>query len=286
LELLGKSRIQRRALGAMRRAKRPRRTTLSVHGATARVDNRSMPSMRQLASHPEFRRGMRDMTAISLGIAAWGLVTGVAMVKSGLGVPLSVLMSLLVYAGSAQLAALPLIVGGAPLWVIWATALCINLRFIVFSAQWRPYFGMLPLRQRLALGYFCADLSYVTFMHRFPEPKPAPEQVPYVAGGIVSNWTAWQVPSLIGILAADVVPAHWGLGFAGTLALLGLTYSLLGNGRTWIAAGVAGSAAVAAFALPLRLNIVIAIAAAVAIGLVMDRAWPAGEPRRPSGRRA
>lgn len=233
-----------------------------------------LSSARALARHPEFRRGAREMGGIALGIAAWGLVTGVAMVKSGLPVPLAVFMSLVVYAGSAQLAALPLIAAGAPVWVVWATALCINLRFVVFSTQWRPYFGHFPLRRRLALSYFCADLNYVTFMHRFPEPRPAPGQVPYFVGGAVTNWCAWQVPSLIGIFAADRVPTHWGLGFAGTLALLGMTWSLLGDGRTRIAAAVAAGAAVAAFALPLRLNIVVAIACAVVVGLIMERATP------------
>jgi predicted branched-subunit amino acid permease len=234
----------------------------------------SLSSARALARHPEFRRGAREMSGIALGIGAWGLVTGVAMVKSGLPVPLAVFMSLVVYAGGAQLAALPLIAAGAPLWVVWATAFCINLRFVVFSAQWRPYFGHFPLRKRLALSYFCADLNYVTFMHRYPEPRPAPGQVPYFVGGLVTNWTAWQVPSLIGIFAADRVPTHWGLGFAGTLALLGMTWSLLGDGKTRIAALVAAGAAVAAFALPLRLNIVVAIACAVVVGLVMERATP------------
>ena len=46
------------------------------------------------------------------GIAACGLVTGVAMVKGGLSVPLALLMSLAVYSGAAQLATLPLIVAG------------------------------------------------------------------------------------------------------------------------------------------------------------------------------
>ena len=67
--------------------------------------------------HPEFARGARDMAGAALGIAAWGLVTGVAMAKSGLPMPLALLMSLIVFAGSAQLAALPLLAGGAPLWV-------------------------------------------------------------------------------------------------------------------------------------------------------------------------
>ncbi len=224
--------------------------------------------------HPEFLRGSREMLGTAIGIAAWGLVAGVAMGKSGFAPWLMVLMSLLVFAGSAQLAVLPLMSAGAPLWVIWATAACVNLRFVIFSAQWRPYFAQLPLAQRLRLGYFCADLNYVTFMRRFPEPKPAPEQLPYFWGGVVTNWLAWQLPSLAGILLADRVPTHWGLGFAGTVALLGLAYSMLHDRASWIAAAVAGCAAVAAYALPLRLNIVVAIAAAVAIALVMDHAAP------------
>ena len=63
---------------------------------------------------------------------------------------------------------------GAPLWVIWATALCVNLRFVIFSAGWRRYFGALPRAQRLRMAYFAADLNYVLFLRRFPEPAPAP----------------------------------------------------------------------------------------------------------------
>ncbi|MDP3085657.1 MAG: AzlC family ABC transporter permease [Rubrivivax sp.] len=234
-----------------------------------------MDSWRTTWRHPEFRRGAREMTGIALGIAAWGLIAGVTMIQSGLGVPLSVAMSLLVFAGTAQLAALPLMASGAPIWVVWATALCVNLRFVIFSAQWRPYFGGYPFGLRLRLSYFTADLNYVMFMRRFPEPRPAPGQLPYFWGGVVTNWLSWQVPSLVGIFAAESIPTAWGIGFAGTLALLGLTCSLLSDRATWVAAAVAGCAAVAAYALPLKLNILVAIAAAVAIGLLIDPKTPA-----------
>lgn len=224
--------------------------------------------------HPEFRTGLREMSGVAPGIAAWGLVTGVAMVKSGLSIPLALLMSFTVFAGSAQLAALPLIASGAPVWVVWATAACVNLRFVIFSAQWRPYWIGLPKAERAALSYFTADLGYVMFMRRWPEPRPQPGQVPYIWGGVALNWTSWQVASVIGILAADVIPTHWGLGFAGTLALLGLTCSLLNDRATWLAAGLSACAAVAAYALPLKLNIVVAIAAAVAFGLLIDHTTP------------
>jgi predicted branched-subunit amino acid permease len=222
-----------------------------------------------LAQDPEFRRGAHDMVGVALGIGAWGLVTGVAMVKS-LGVGLALFMSLLVFAGTAQLASLPLIAAGAPIWLVWATAACVNLRFVIFSAQWRPYFVHLPRRQRMFIAYFCADLNFALFLRRFPQPKPAPEQVPYFWGGLVVNGGAWHLASLVGIAAAHSVPTQWGLSFAGTLALVGFIYSLLSDRYTWLAAAVAGCASVAAFALPLKLNIVVAIAAAVAVGVLLD----------------
>lgn len=227
---------------------------------------------------PEFARGSRDMVGVSLGIAAWGLVTGVAMAKSGMPLPLCILMSLVVFAGSAQLAALPMLVSGAPIWMTWAIALCVNLRFLIFSAQWRPYWSHLPRWQRMLRGYFTADLNYVIFMARFPEPRPAPAQEPYFWGGVATNWPSWQIPSLAGMLLADAIPTQWGFGFAGILALLGLMYSLMSDRASWVAAGVASAAAVAAAALPLKLNVVVAIAAAIAIGLLMDHATPT-EPK-------
>ena len=60
--------------------------------------------LRSVRSHPEFRAGMRDMAPMVPGIAAWGLMTGVAMVKSGMSVVEALAMTLLVYAGSSQLA--------------------------------------------------------------------------------------------------------------------------------------------------------------------------------------
>lgn len=244
----------------------------------------SARSLRATLSHPSYRAGLRDMAGVSLGIAAWGLVTGVAMVKGGLPVGMALLMTFTVFAGSAQLAVVPLMVLGAPVWVIWATAFCVNLRFVIFSAQWRPYFMRFPRRLRLAFGYLAGDLNYVLFMKRYVEP-PAPGEAPagqieYFLGSVSANYLAWQLPSVLGILLAEAVPTQWGLGFAGTLALLGLTYALVSDRATMLAAAVAGAAAVAAFALPLKLYIVVAIAAAVCVGLLVDGGGDAGRRLR------
>ena len=240
--------------------------------------------VRATLRHPSFRIGMGDMAGLGVGIGAWALVTGVAMVKGGMTVPMAVLMSLVVYAGSAQLAVMPLMAVGAPLWVIWLTAACVNLRFVIFSTMWRTYFGHLPRRRRLLMGYVSGDVIYVAFIKRYPDPVVRPEQQPYFWGAATLNWMAWQIPAIAGILLANVVPLQWGLGFAGVLALLGVLLSLLFDRATWIATGVAATAAVAAFALPFKLNILVAIAAAVAVGLVIEAAAKANPPQPPEPR--
>jgi predicted branched-subunit amino acid permease len=69
-----------------------------------------------------------------------------------------------------------------------------------------------------------------------------------------------------------MIPQSWGIGFAGSMALLALTCSQLRGRSTWIAALVAACAAVAAYGLPLRLNILVAIAAAVTVGALARQA--------------
>ncbi|CAB5644859.1 AzlC family ABC transporter permease [Comamonas aquatica] len=234
-----------------------------------------------IARDPAYRQGVQAVLATMLGIAAWGLVTGVAMVKSGMSVPLALFMSLIVYAGSAQLAVLPLMVVGAPLWVVWFTAICVNLRFVILSSMWRHYFSHLRRPHRLALGYFSGDVIFVAFSQRFSTPEKTPEQLPFFWGAATVNWLSWQIASIAGILLAHAIPLEWGLGFAGVLALLGVLYSMLKDAATWMACVVACGAAVAAFALPLKLNILVAIAAAVTAGLLMEAAERRAQRLRP-----
>ena len=69
------------------------------------------------------------------------------------------------------------------------------------------------------MAYFTADLNYVLFMRRFPEPGPAPEQVAVLLGrrggqlGVVAGAVAARHRC-----SADSHPDAWGLGFAGMLA--------------------------------------------------------------------
>uniref|UniRef100_UPI003784A47C AzlC family ABC transporter permease n=1 Tax=Caenimonas koreensis TaxID=367474 RepID=UPI003784A47C len=226
-------------------------------------------------THPAFREAARDMLPLATGIAAWGLMTGVAMVKSGMSVFEALAMTLLVYAGSAQLAAIPLIVASAPMWVILATAFCVNLRFVVFSLHLRPYLMHMPRWRRLVNGFMTADMSYAMFTRRFPHPPTTPEeehqQEAFLCGNYFVTWASWMASSVIGIVLGNLIPTSWGLGFAGVLCLVGILCSLANTPLRRLSAVIAGAAAVATYALPLKLNIVAAIAITVAIAFVLDK---------------
>jgi predicted branched-subunit amino acid permease len=231
-------------------------------------------------SHPAFWEGVRASISVSPGLSAWGLMTGVAMVNAGMSSFDAVVMTLLVYAGSVQLAAIPLLAADAPMWVILATGTCVNLRFVVFSAHLRGYLMAWPRWQRLVAGYFTADLSYVQFVHRFPTPAEdangqRTEQA-YLAGHCGMIWITWVLTGFVGIALAQVIPLHWGLSFAGILALVGVTCSLANSRLRVVSAVVAGMAGVVAVALPLKLNIVVGIASAVALCMLLER------PTRPT----
>lgn len=239
------------------------------------------------ARHPLFWVGAREMSGISIGLTAWSFMTGVAMIKSGMSITEAVLMSLMVFAGSAQLAAVPLIAAGAPLWVIFATAFCVNLRFVVFSLHLRDYFMFLPRWRRLYLGYFTGDVTYVLYTRRFPKPAETERQrraqMAYLWGGNCTNWMFWQVFSMLGIFLGNALPARWGLGFAGTLALVAVSCSLATSRLRVLSAVIAAGAAVVLFNLPYRLNIVAAIAVAVATCLALEQRVQRPRPEGGSG---
>jgi predicted branched-subunit amino acid permease len=237
--------------------------------------------LRSVHGHPAFRSGMQGMLPLAPGVAAWGLMTGVAMVKAGMSTVEALAMTFLVYAGSSQLASIPLIVAGAPAWVILATGFCVNLRFVVFSLHLRPYLMHMPRWRRMVNGYLTADLSYALFTQRFPQPAGdetgRAEQEAYLAGNYFTTWSAWMGLSVAGIALANLIPTSWGLGFAGVLCLVGILCSLASTPLRLLSAAVAGAAAVAAYALPLKLNVVAAILVAVLVCFLLEKKMSGAE---------
>jgi branched chain amino acid efflux pump len=218
-----------------------------------------------------FAAGRRAILQSLPGTAAWGLISGVAMVKGGLAAPWAMAMSLLVYGASAQLAALPLIIAGAPLGIIIATGLVTNLRFVIYSAALRPYFVDQPWRKRAVLGFFMTDFTFTLFMRAVQEGRlPERHRDAWFAGACSSNWITWQGCALIGIVAAGQVPTEWGLEFTGTLALVALVGPALAARPALAGALVAGAVALLAHGLPYRLGLFFAAIAGIAVATLVE----------------
>ncbi len=219
-----------------------------------------------------FREGFRACAPTMAGIGAWGMVTGMAMVKTGLTIWQALGMTFLVFAGSAQLASLPLIAANAPVWMVFLTALVVNLRFVIFSAAIGPHFAHLPWYKRIWHGYFNADITMALFPRRFPHEtvRHTEGKVGYFNGIGYSNWGAWQVGSVIGILLASQIPQSWGIGFAGTLALLAITIPLIINSAALVGVVVASIVAVIAAPLPYRLGLLVAVILGMTAAMIVD----------------
>ena len=219
-----------------------------------------------------WREGFKAGVPSLFGIAAWGLVVGVAMIKSGLTVTQALGMTLLVFGGSAQLASLPLIIANAPIWVIFATALTVNLRFVIFSALLAPHFAHLAWPKRLLLGYTSGDMTVALFLQRFPDEAPAVGKVSYLKGLLYPNWTAWQVGSIAGIFLGNAVPQEWGLGFAGSLAILCILVPMVLGSAALSGVLVASATAVLAYDLPFKLGLLAAVVLGMATSILVQEA--------------
>lgn len=223
--------------------------------------------------HRSYREGVRAMAPFALAIAVWGFVTGVAMVNSGMPIPVGVLMTLTVFAGSAQLAVLPLLAVGAPLPVVWVTALIVNLRFVIFAASSRSAFVHLPLRQRVLAGYLNGDLGFALFSLRFADDpeRGTPVQWGFFYGGAVVNWVVWQVASIAGLLLGGLAPTDWGLELAAYLALVAVLVPMATKFPAIVGVVVAVVLSLVTVRMPLRLGLLVSVAAGVCIAMVAER---------------
>lgn len=227
---------------------------------------------------PAFREAFKVGVPTFLGIAAWGMVVGIAMIKTNLSVPQALAMTLLVFAGSAQLATLPLIATHAPLWVIFATALVINLRFVIFSALMAPHFSHLPWKQRFWFGYLAGDMTVAMFLQRYPDDtKRAAGKLSYLKGLLFPNWVVWQTGSILGIFVGTQIPPQWGLDFAGTLAILCITVPLVAGRAALCGVAVAGVVSLLAAGWPYKLGLLAAVVSGMLSAMAVDE-WSERRP--------
>jgi len=219
---------------------------------------------------PIFAEGVRASLPVLLGVVPFGVITGVAMVASGIPPLLAILMSLLVFAGASMVASAQLLASNTPVLLVVLTTLIINLRFMMYSASLRLHFAHAPLRWRLLLGYLTADNVYGLMLQRFSDRPDEPGRLEYLLGAGISIWLVWQIAVLGGVLIGAGVPASWRLEFAAPLAFIAMTVPLLRDRAMTGAALAAGITVIAAHALPLKLSVLAAAAVGIGAGMLLE----------------
>ncbi len=220
-----------------------------------------------------FSKGVRDSSAMAVGIIPFGLIFGTLAGAAHLSLWQAVGMSLFVYAGSAQFIVISLFGAGASTVVILLTTLIVNLRHVLYSATLQPHVSQLPQCWRIPLAFWLTDETFAVVQRFYLVHGDKPLAHWYWLGVTISLYVCWVMSSLVGVLFGQAVPnlAVWGLEFAMLATFIGIVVPLLRNFPQVAAALAAGAVALATHALPYKLGLMAAAFSGIAVGVVLER---------------
>lgn len=210
---------------------------------------------------------MRRAAPLVPGIVPFGLVAGVAAVEAGLSPLQAVGMSLVVFAGAAQLAMIDLLGSDAPLVIVVATAAVINLRMLMYSASIAPHLRGFRERARPLCSYLLTDQAYAISLVAFEDEDV--DRLPFYLGLALTIWVVWQASTVAGVVLGRGLPPSLGFTFAVPLVFLALLVPAADDRPKALAAVAAGTVAVLGRDLPLNLGLLVGAVAGVAAGMAV-----------------
>ena len=226
-----------------------------------------------------FASGARAGLPVVLGYLSIGFAAGVVQRASGLSVAEVMLMSLVLYAGSAQFVVASMLAAASPPLAVIATVFFVNLRHLLLSAALAPHFARVPAWKNALVGAQLTDETFVIALNhlRGREARPA-----WMAGLNLSAYWAWAAANLAGALAGGLVSHTRTLGFDFALpamfaALLVLQFVAQANRWRALAVTLLASALSVGVAVmvPGNWNIIIATLAGATLGTAMEL-WRSG----------
>ena len=159
-------------------------------------------------------KGVKRALPIVLGYVPIGFAYGVLAGKSGLSGTNTLLMSLIVFAGSAQFIAVGLFAGGTGPAAVIITTFVVNLRHMLMAASLAPYLSGWKKRY---LAFFSYELTDETFaLHSSVAGKLCDCRLEALSLNITAQ-ISWVLGTVLGIIAS---------GLIGDIKPLGLDYAL------------------------------------------------------------
>lgn len=171
-----------------------------------------------------FWQGVKGGAPFILVIVPFGMLFGVVATEAGLDLVQTMSMSFLVIAGASQFAAVSLIEEQAPVLVIVATALAVNMRMAMYSASLAPHLGPATLWQRALACYCLTDQSYAVSIQRFDTDgtMSTVQKVAYFIGAAFAVVPLWYATTLLGALVGSTIPPEYALDFAVPITFIAL----------------------------------------------------------------
>jgi len=227
----------------------------------------------------ELRAGARAVAPMLVGVVPFGLVAGATPVKHGLGGPVAIGFSTIVFAGASQLAAIDVLGSHGSVFVAALAAWTINLRLLLYSASIAPLLAGERRRTRLLVAYLLTDQGYALAISRWNGDDNPRRRVPFFLGASVSLWISWQLATIVGVLIGATVPKDIPLEFAVPLVFLVLLIPAINSRPAAIAAVVGGGVAVVAAELGAgNLSLMVGALSGIAAGTFAELRWPPPRP--------
>lgn len=171
-----------------------------------------------------------------LGYIPAGFAYGVLAGKAGFSGIAALLMSVLVFAGAAQYAAVAMFSAGQSMATIVLTTFIINIRHLLMSAALAPALSKWSSIQRIALALQMTDETFAIHSTAF---SAAPAQPGQVFGVNITAHTAWIGGSVLGFVASGLLPDLRVLGFDFALpAMFIALFACQVKGKATIVAGL------------------------------------------------
>ena len=146
--------------------------------------------------------GFSQAMPIWLGYISVGFAYGVLAQKAGLSMLTAILMSVIVYAGSAQLIAVGLFAAGASAASIILTTFVVNLRHLLMSAAVSPHLKEWTKPQLVAFAFELTDETFVLHSSRFVTGDPLKTETFAIN---ISSQCSWILGTWLGFAVGHVI---------------------------------------------------------------------------------
>lgn len=217
----------------------------------------------------QFKAGFRSVLPIISGIIPFGAVMGSAFAEANLSFFQAMLMNTVVYAGAAQLATVDLMRMNAAVFVVIATGLIINLRFLLYSAAMSPY-----LKEASPLiKFFCAftltDQSYAAMSSNHDQFKTNSEATQFYLGTAVCMIITWHTSVIAGFVFGNFAPAALNLDYAIPLSFVALLIPTLKTNSHKAVALFSSLISLGLYGLPLKTGLMVTALLSIGVAWII-----------------